>query len=305
MADKQNSSRSSASLDRFETEVEGVSMKTLEAGLWWTKNRQNLKVAFIILLVLVGLISWGYTLYGFGYYLLVGMNADNQMITDLVQSKTVGQDYLNQGLAKNLSLSTVSYLVNGDKYDLYLQISNPNLRWWATFDYCFTRSDGEKSCGSDFILPQGKKYVISLAQSFSSSPNDLTFSFSNFTWNKIDNHRIADWNSYQNARLDLVVKDQLFTPAEANAASEKIGLNNLTFNLTDDSAYSFYEVPLDIILTSGTQIVYIDRYTLSDLTSFESRDIKITWPGSIANVTGINITPDLNILDQGVYQQPQ
>ncbi|HTX87228.1 MAG TPA: hypothetical protein VMC41_04165 [Candidatus Nanoarchaeia archaeon] len=308
MADKQNNlnNKSRASLENFESEVEGVSMKTLEAGLWWAKNRQKLRIILIIFLIIVAIGSWSYTLYGFGYYLLVGMNADNRMITTLVQSKTVDQNYLNQEQAKNLILSPAGYLPNADKYDLYLSITNPNSRWWAAFDYCFTRPDGEKSCGSDFILPQEKKYLISLAQSFNSAPADLSFSFTDFTWNKINNHLIADWNSYQSERLAMEINNQTFTPASANEVSEKIGLNTLSFNIANNSAYSYYEVPLTIILTSGGgQIVYLDRYTLNDFTSFASRDIQITWPGAIGDVSGINIAPDVNILDQGVYEPPQ
>jgi hypothetical protein len=304
MADKQHNNNN-ANLNRYETDVTGVSMKTLEAGLWWAKNRRVLRITLITFLILVSIVTWGYSLYGLGSYLLVGMNADNQTIKNFMQSNLIGQNYLDQGLSKNLTLSSVGYLANDSKYDLYLQATNPNARWWTTFDYCFSRPNGEKSCGSDFILPGENKYILSLGQTFSADPGDINFSYNNVSWNKINNHVIADRTNYRAEHLNVAVKNQLFTPAESNAASEKISLNSLTFTLINNSAYSYWEMPMSIILTNGRRIVYINHYTISDFISYESRDVKITWPGTVSGVTNINITPDVNILDQGVYQQPK
>jgi hypothetical protein len=308
MINKQNNNFDNpgkVNLARYETDVEGVSMKTLEAGLWWTKNRKNLHTILVILLLLISIISWGYTIYGFGYYLLIGMNADERMIKDLAQSTVASQNYLNQAAAKNLVLSPVGYLTNESNYDIYETITNPNAKWWAVFDYCFKKGNGEKVCGREFILPGEKKYIIALAKTFSSSPSDLTFSLSGLVWNKINNHVIADWGVYRNDRLNLPVTNQLFTPAASNAASEKIALNSLTFTITNNTAYGYWEVPLTIILTDASRIVYLGSYTISDFSSHDSRDVKLTWPGITGNVNGISIIPNLNILDQGVYQKPQ
>ncbi len=301
MPDKKND----INLNRYETDVAGVSMKTLEAGLWWTKNRAALKIALIVFLLLVSIASWSYTIYGFGYYLFVGMNADEQMARAMAEMTTVNHSYLVQIAPKNLILSPAGFLPNGNNYDLYLQITNPNSRWWATFDYCFALPDGEKSCGNDFMLPDNNKYLLSLNDPFKANPNNLNFSLTNLVWNKIDNHQISDWSSYLANRLNIAIANQLFTPAENNTVSEKVPLNSLTFTITDNSAYSYFSVPLTIILTNGNRLVYIDRYTLDSLTSHQSRPVEITWPGTMGGVTGIDITPDLNILDQSIYQQPK
>jgi hypothetical protein len=292
-------------LKRYETDVEGISLKTLETGLWWTKNRQTLKKILIVFLMLAGIAGWGYTIYGFGYYLFFGMNADEQMMRLFVKTDTIGQSYLNQIGPKNISLSPAGYVADGDKYDLYVQAANPNARWRASFDYCFKRPNGEKSCGHDFLLPGGKKYILALAQNFSAPPADLTFSFDSLNWAKINNHFIADWNGYQKDRLDFSITGQQFIPADRNVASEKISLNSLTFNIRNNSAYSFWEVPLTIVLTDLGRVVFLDRYPVSVFLSHDSRNIKITWPGAIGEATGIDIVPDLNILDQGIYQKPQ
>jgi hypothetical protein len=292
-------------LNRYETDVDGVSMKKLEAGLWWSKNRKKLKNILAIILALIGIPLMAYALYGFGDYLLFGMNADDQMMKAFDRTTVVSQSFLNQRSAKNIVISATGYLADGGNYDLYTQATNPNSRWWATFNYCFKKNNGEQSCGSSFILPSQTKYVFSLAKYFNSAPNNLSFSISNLQWKKIDNHLIADWNQYQANRLNMSFSNQQFTPAAANTVSEKVPLNSLTFSISNNSAYSYYEVPLDIVLTDNGRIVYVDQYSASNLLSNQSQNVKITWPGDFESVTGISIAPDINILNQEIYQQPK
>jgi hypothetical protein len=308
MINKQNNSSDSlgkVNLNRYETDIEGVSIKTLERGLWWTKNRKKLKITLVILLILVSIFSWGYTLYGFGYYLLVGMNADNQTVKNIAQSSLPGQDYLNQRTYKNLVLTPARYIANNGKYDLYEVITNPNAKWWATFDYCFKGGDGEQACGKEFILPGEKKYITALAEAFNSAPSDLNFITDNLDWNKIDNHLIPDWNTYRNDHLNISLSNQLFTPAANNASTDKLSLNSLAFSLTNNSAYSYWEAPFTIILTNDSGIAYLTSYTASNFGSHSSRDVKLTWAGGMGAVTGISVIPDLNILNNNIYQQPQ
>jgi hypothetical protein len=292
-------------LNRYKTDVEGISLDTLETGLWWAKNRKNLKILLIILLAATGILSWGYTLFGFGNYLFFGMNSDDRMMKLFVQTETGGKKYLDQAAPSRISLSQAGYIANGDKYDLYVQAVNPNKRWLVAIDYCFKRANGEKSCGHDFLLPGGKKYILSLAQSFSSIPSDLSFSIDNLIWKKVNNHIIADWSQYQNDRIDFSITNQQFIPAFSNVISEKIALNSLTFTIRNNSAFSYWEVPLTIVLTGNGRIVYLNRYPITDFLSHDTRDIKITWPGAIGEVTGISIAPDLDISDQKIYKQPQ
>jgi len=290
--------------DRYETEVEGVSMKTLKAGLWWTKNRLNLRRILIIILIVFSVISLGYSLFGFGSYLLVGMNKDYQMVKDLVQNKIAGQDYLLQAMAKGLTYSSAGIISNDGKYDLYIQVKNPNVKYWGVFSYCFITAAKEKSCGSDFILPEEKKYILSLAKTFKNRSSSAVFSITKMTWYKIDNHTIFDWNKYLNDHLNISIKNKAFIPAASNEVSEKISLNTLNFTALNNGAFGYWEAPFTIILSDNGKIVSVNRYIINNFISHDSREIKITWPGIIGPVSDISITPDINIMGKGVYQQP-
>jgi hypothetical protein len=277
-------------------------MKTLETGLWLAKNRKNLKNLLIFFLIVISVLAWGYGIYNIGEYFLVSKKQDTKMVTDLVGDKTSNQNLLLSGAAKDLIYSSVGIISNNGEYDLYTQIKNQNNKYWGSFDYCFTIASGEKSCGSDFILPGDKKYILSLAQTFTKQLSSVTFTTSNLSWHKIDSHVIPDWTVYRNDRLDISIKNSIFIPAVNNEISEKVELNTLSFTATNNSAFNYWETPFIIVLSSNGKVVGVNKYTIGDFASYDSREIKITWPGSIGGVNGINIIPDINIMDPKIYQ---
>lgn len=301
---KKSSNQDSLRQDRYENEIEGVSMSKLKTGLWIAKYRHRLWQIFILLLVAVSVISWGYTIYGFGSYLLVGMNQDSQMMKDFVKNGVIGHEYLVKMEAKDLIVSETRILSNNGKYDLYALIKNPNLKYFGSFSYCFTVIGEEKSCGTDFILPGEQKYVLALAKDFTNRPSTAIFSITNHSWQRINNHNIPDWKKYRADRLNISVKNAVLTPADTNEISEKINLNTLSFTALNNSAFSYWEAPFTIILSGGGKIINVNRYVINDFISYDTREIKITWPGAISPVSSLSITPDINILDNGVYKQP-
>jgi hypothetical protein len=304
MANEQNGKdQQEINLKRYETDVEGLSLDKLEAGLWLAKNRGVLRNILIGALVALIIASWGFSLYGFGSYLLVGMINDSRMMTDLVKSQILDQAQLKQRKARDLIISTVSILPAGGKYDLCVSARNPNEQHRGIFSYCFTVGNGEQSCGQNFILPGETKYVMALAQTFSGAPANASFSIAAMNWNRVDNHLIPNWNQYRDQRLNISVRNPLFKPDESSAA-EKLPLNTLSFTAVNHTSFSYWEAPFQIILFSGNRIVGINQYVIKDFVSFDERTEQISWPGIIRAVSKIIITPEINIMDQGVYQQP-
>jgi len=56
----------------------GVTIEKLERALWFFQNRKNFKKSFIILLISLCVIVWSYTLFGYGKYLIIGMDRDRK-----------------------------------------------------------------------------------------------------------------------------------------------------------------------------------------------------------------------------------
>ena len=140
-------------LSRYETDVEGVSMNKLETGLWWIKNKELVKKIAMLILIIVSVISWLFTFYGFGYYFFKGMNEDEQMVQQLVSTTTLSPQDLADRAVKPPILSAVNILPDNSKSDLYISLHNPNLNYRGTLSYCSMAGQTEIGCGNNFILP--------------------------------------------------------------------------------------------------------------------------------------------------------
>lgn len=294
--DKINDQQTNARLEKY-VGPEGISTKELEAGLWYVEHRRQLRMALIIFLAIISAVSWAYTIYGFAYYLARGMKEDEILTKQLVEASSVGHEYVSKVSAKQLILSPIGVLSSsGNKYDLYTVLENDNERWWAEFDYYFTASGRQTKKSSGYILPFESKYLTALAQEFDSQPQNANLVMENIKWHRVNQHEISDWQTFRDSRLNIEASDIKFTPA---GGSQK--LNQLSFNITNNTAYNYWDVGFTILLTSGGNLISINHYGLSDFMSGETRLVEINWAGATGSISQAKIIPEINIMKDDIY----
>ncbi len=273
----------------------GVSLKRMNFGLWVAENRRKITKIIILALILISAFFFIYSSYNYIVYFISG-DPNSQVSSPILSPRKVTSD---------LEISPMQVFSSDSHSDLAAQISNPNDKFMANFSYCFKLKDKDVACGTSFILPSEKKYVLALATDFSGSRSELTFSVSDVFWRRIDMHQIPNWSDFYNKRLDLAVSGLNFTPASASGLSDKVNLNTLDFSIKNQTAYGYYETPLDIFLYSGSEIVAVNRYIIQNFLPGETRSVNISWPGSLGAVNRTDVIPDINIMDDNVYLKYQ
>ena len=284
---------------------EGIATKQLEYGLWYVEHKRQLGLALYGFLILVGAISWTYTIYGFAYYLASGMNQDKILANQLVQTSAIGHEYVAQIAAKDLIIGSVQVLGSSGKYDLLAPIKNDNQKWWVEFTYYFTASGKQTEKTDGFILPGETKYFAALAEDFSYEPTDGILIIENINWHRVNQHEFPDWNDYYQKHLMISSTDIKFTPANTSLLSGKLGLNQLSFKAANQSAYNYWEVGFTILFYNADQIAGIDHYFLTDFMSGQIRQIELSWPGKLNRVDRVEIIPEINIMKDNIYIQYQ
>ncbi|MDD4271790.1 MAG: hypothetical protein PHF50_03220 [Patescibacteria group bacterium] len=288
-------------LENYES-TEGITTKQLEVGLWYVEHKKQLKMVLIGFLILISAVSWVYTIYGFAYYIARGMNEDEILIKQLVQLNGASHDYVMQVGAKDLAVGTVEVIKSSDrKYDLFTKLQNDNPKWWAEFDYYFIAAGRQTQKAGGYILPDEIKYLAALAEDFSYFPEDGRLVMENISWHRIDQHQIPDWQAYRAARLNIESADIKFTQANASQLSEKLGLNQLSFNAINRTAYNYWSVGFVILLYSGDQIAAINHYVLNDFMSGQKKLVEISWPGDLGRTDRVEIIPEVNIMKDDIY----
>jgi hypothetical protein len=305
MPEKSNSNRENSS-DNLEKnlesyrDVEGLSTKELNYGLWFVEHKKIIKNIVIIVLTLLNIGLWTYSIYYLIDYYAKGKLEDEKLVASISSENLINHDMVVSRSAKNLEISEVGIVSSGSKKDFFVNIQNSNSQYRADFQYCFVSGGIELKCGNNFILPSENKYVLSLNQQASSVYGEIQFVINNLDWQRINVHSIPSWLSYRNEHINFEFSGIIFSKISADSQLQK-NLNNLEFIATNNTPYNYKLITLDIILYSGNAIKGINQYILSDFKSGEFRKIQLNWADGLGNVSNINILPDVDIMDTDVY----
>lgn len=287
-----------ADLENYE-DLEGLTLKKMNIGLWLSLHRRQIMRIFIIILIITAALSFAYSAYSYLYYFLYGRQADTELLHNLTDNQINSQAYRDLNAPKNLVVGDISVFSVQGKYDFLVPLENPNARHYSNFRYCLENSDGvQLLCGDSFILPGAKKYLLLLGQELEEKPSNLRLVVVNMNWQRLNAHDIPDWNSYLKNRADVQVLDNKYS---LTGSGDKNPFHSLQFTVKNNTPYHFATLPIDIILWNGARIVGVNAYNLENLLSAETRSVTLSWPSGGERVNKVEIIPDVNILDQSVY----
>lgn len=286
-------------------DLEGISIKKLNTGLWLVEHRILIINLFYGFLALIGIITWGYFLFSFGGYLIVGMRNDDKNIAQIVTNANIDHEIVVRQSPKNLKFGNVKVIKSGvDKYDFLMEVSNINEQHWGEFEYYFTASGKNIGHATGFILPKETKYFYLLGQELKQDPSGVEFKIDEVKWSRISSVDYPDWTKFYNDRTRIEISDAEFIPESLSELSEKVDLNLLRFKLHNNTAYSYWEVNLGVRLMNRNTIIGAEKIVVNNLIAGEVRDFEITWPGKLSKVSEIIIVPEVNIIDESVYIKP-
>ncbi len=277
-------------LDKYQ-DFSGLSLKEMNFGLWLSEKRQKIIKFFVVTLIIICAGLFIYSSYSFFIY-FKSSDLNEQSITGDTPTSP-------RNITANLEIDQPQIFSSGGRYDLAIRLNNPNNKFLGNFKYCFTQNNRDLFCGDDFILPGTEKYILALAKDLPDGETGVSFTLSDVFWTRINAHKINNWAEFSSSRLDMVISDISFNPA--NYSTGPANFNNLEFIINNQSPYSYYELPVNILMFNGSELVGINRYKINNLLSAEKRPIKISWPGTLSTVSKTEIRPDINIMDDNVY----
>ena len=282
-------------------DLEGLSVGKLEIGLWFVKNKELFKRIFIGLLILVSTITWVLFFYTYGHYIFIGMNQDKELANTLVKTGSIDHNIVMAQAAQSMIISSLEILNTDNNFDFYLTINNPNVTHYGSFSYYFLVKGEAIGHGTGFILPNEKKYLVSLNHSFDSRPQDVQFVINENNWARISRRDYANWDVFVDEHMQFLITEKVFTPAYETILSEKININKLAFDIKNQSVYNYQDVNLNILLFDKNRIIGVTNYALVDIMSGEKRGIDFSWPGNFSRVSKIEIIPEVDIIDKEIY----
>ncbi|MDX9778962.1 MAG: hypothetical protein RBT30_01875 [Patescibacteria group bacterium] len=277
---------------------EHLSLKQMNIGLWLALNRRRLLRVFIIFLIIVAASTFTYSSYSYVMYFLYGRQADRDLAATITANLFDTQAYREATAPQVMDAKILkSFGVSGN-FDFLIELKNPNSNYYGTFEYCLENTQGENlTCGSSFVLPDSKKFLILPAQNVNQA-NNLEFQTINIFWQRLNVRKVPDWSTYLRERLNFEITNIEY---QAPDYSARTPLHSLSFNIENKTAYNLKRLPLNIILSNNSVITGVNLYNLDTFLSFENRKVQLSWPAGGERANKVEIIPDVNILDESIY----
>jgi len=268
---------------------------------WWIDYRFTLKQAGLLTAMVAEGLLFLFIVWNVFDAFLLSASQEEEAVAQMVAygpSEThafaVGQQ------AEDLQLSSARVLSLGDgRYDFYAEVVNPNDRWWAEVDYIFTSGNvtGE---GTGFVLPSDRAPLVIFSVSSSIPLTSAMIQLKQVTWHRLDAHTVPVYEVWKQDRFRLAITDISFDPS-FELSGKKIG--RMTFTLTNEGPYGFYEVPLYFLLSRGGNVVGVNRTEVSTLDVGETKQMTVNWFGAVPSVSTYEVIPQINLFDPEVYQE--
>lgn len=277
-------------LDKYYRSADSPSVKRLNFGLWLAQRRKLFLKIIIIFLLSISAVFFIYSGYHYFSYLLPGKDNGNSFLESINPSSFLRQQ------ASDLVLSSPQSFRHGANYDLAVKAKNPNDKLIARFDLCFVNIAGNEYCQATFVFPGEEKYFLALNQPWP-SVEGLSVKARNLIWQGINAHLYPDWKNFYDMHTNFEALDVSFN----KGFNLDNSLNYLSFSLINQTPYSFWSVPFNILIFNNNELIGVNSYTAKEFISKENRLINLSWSGRLNSASRVEIVPVLDVVAEDIY----
>ncbi|MCX6781151.1 MAG: hypothetical protein NT003_03515 [Candidatus Magasanikbacteria bacterium] len=192
-----------------------------------------------------------------------------------------------------------------DKYDFAAPVQNKNNNWYVLITYQFDVAGvASTPTKTVYILPGEKKYLTALGISYPGQTiTDASFKIVNIMWSRIDSHSIADVPSFLQEHSSFTTSNATYVAAGSvtNTGVAQDTGNRITFSITNNSAYNFWSVPVQILLMRAGGLQGIEETQIDSFRTGETRTIDLRNYVKDQLVDEVDVLPSVDVFDPSVY----
>lgn len=269
-----------------------LSDQQFKAAYWLATRRKKIRAVVILALSTCAALLWGAFLF-FLITWVLGMASDGKMMSSIEHTIVNFSGYRASHTPVSLEISNLVWNHGSTgTLNAVVKVKNMNQRWIASsvsYSLRFGTETGEKYTTS--VLPGEEKFLPALNNKFSanlSGSAQVSIEIISVSWRWLE--RVRD------------LPDVTFTISNVS----RDGSTRINFDVTNDSVYDFWGVPFAVVATGsengvdqlgGATIVQVEQFK-----SNQTRTVSAYSPQGFGFANSVEILPDLNILDQSVFQ---
>lgn len=285
---------------RYRDPTGEFSNSTLKTGEWYVAHRILLRNIMIGILVVWGVVSVGYGVVAWGHYIVSGYFADRELARRQIRQFQNYEDIQESYKAVPLNFSPLQiYSSAAAKYDFVTRATNSNERFAIKIRYFFSYDGGKTAEAETLILPKMTVPVAVLGFDSENYPNNPKINIQKISYERISPHYIVRVGEYVEQRLKFSAENIQFVPP-----TEGVLASRVSFDVTNHSAYEFWEPFFYVEIFSGGEVIGILGLTLPQLKPSEKRTVDLNTFVDVELADDIRLTPMVDVFDRSVYKIP-
>lgn len=276
--------------------------KELFLSEWFLKHKLLLGRIGTIVLGVIAFGLLGFSSWKWGEYLIIGYDEDRRLVEEQVALFQNYEALQPLYAAQDITVSPPAVFRSAPgKYDFIAAVVNPNEQHVVLLQYQFIFPGWETSVAETTILPGERRPIALFGVEIPSTPTNVRLSLISEKYRRIDSHLIPNARAFAEERIKFRGdRVQFFERFLGDGAS----VPRVTFDLSNDSAYSYWQPAFYIELLSGGNTIGAASLILDRFLSGEKRAIDLRLFGDVRGVTDIRLSPVVNVFDPSVYMAP-
>lgn len=275
----------------------GFSPGELKFAGFWVRNRFFLSRLGRGALIGLNVLLWGYVFWGLLDTYAISYPRESRLTQEIATNQITLQS-LEADRPQNIATGNVQVFQTTDnRYDLAVDVSNPNADWWAEFNYRFNLSGEQTPLKNGFILPAGQSVLTELGFSPQTRGGPAAqLVVENIFWHRVDPAQVgASYTDYAAKVFKVSFENVQFT-SDLIIGTQRI--NRTSFDVVNRGSYGYWTLGLAVKLYRGSQILAVNQITLQRVSPGETRHVDLDWFESLPAVTKTEIIPIVNLLDR-------
>lgn len=279
----------------------GFTERELATASWWVRHHLGLRRFALAALVAVSVVTWGYSLWSLLDAYAISYPRERRIPVIIARDQFFPAG-ITQSAPQPLQPTEVNVFPNTEnRSDLWVEVTNPNTRWWGEFTYQFQTGDSKTPEHKGFILPGATRSLTELG--WNGAVASPTLIVKDLIWHHLDPKQIGpNYDDYANARLPF----QFDNPSYKNdlvVGTKTVGQTD--FVVSNPSGFGYWSVDFVIVLYRDTTPVAVNSVTLQQIRPGEMRPVSINWLDNPVGVTRTEIQPIVNVLDPSAFLPTQ
>lgn len=279
-------------------QVSEVSDTELKFGGWFITYKSLLKKIGIGLLIAVDVFFIVYVLISSfitADYLFVQYK---RMINSML-SLNPNYEYFTPNPVQPLAILDTYVISNNNYYDFVAEVRNSNTDWAVeSVTYRFTTENNQTPEATSFVLPNDTKNLMVLGYEA-----ETTVSGADLEIIDIQYQRVRNFDEVEQLKTEILINDPVFVSDSVSDITEKIPVSEARFNVENTSINSYWDVGFEILLYRGNRVIGANYMQINSLAAKESRDLRVKWYNNVGAVSRVEVNPNVNFVDQGVYRK--